>query len=378
MTTDLKDINKSTKKRKQPKTNKHCNDQSEISCLGPLLDDQILGDPISEMPSKLGSSLEIKMEQALPKKYVSHLPLSYRGGSQETATDELSQEIIKIFGSRDNVRNQERALLPTDELSLPKQKGTPNSSGLSTDPEETSDEGASTIDTLKPTRRLLTETRSSERNITSPLKRKEPKIKMPIVNRKTAIDFGATNDTYPRYQYDSTLFDTIPKNRTKFYIDHPSDTQKSTGNERISSACNYYGIYDVKKTLNTGNQFNAMPFYNPCGCIRGSLITERIESQGHRRRRSLGAHSDLKKRKKNFHQDRGINTTTLNNIENCSFKKKQTSTDAFRIFSKNLRLSSTVSRDSLLRPSNISSGGRSRIHYHNNYNQKQRKLRLSE
>jgi len=380
VTNDFKDINKLTEKREQQKADKRSNDQCEISCLGPLLHDQVLCDTILLMSSKLGSSPEINLDQALSKKYAPHSPLLYQCRSQETTSDESSEEIIKILGSTDNIPNQEHALLASDDLSLPKQKGTPNCSGISTDPDESSDEGASTVDTQQSTKRLLTESRSSKSNITLALKHSEPETKISFVSTKSANDSEKTSDSYPVHQYEFTSFDTNPKNPTKFYIHHsPLDARELDDNELISSPCNH-SIYDLEKKQKADSLFNVVTFYNSSSCTQGYQKTESSESQGFHRRWTKATDSNLNKRKVNFPQDFSVNTTstTLNNIKNCSFRMEQSYTDQFQFFSKNHDLSSSVSRDSLLRPSNILRGGYGRSHSESNNNQKQRKLPLRE
>jgi len=363
MSNHLSSISKLTENPGQKKTDKQSNDQSEISCLGPLLDDQELGDTILPMPSKLGSSLQMNMDEGLPKKYVPHSPSLYPGKTQDNCTDELRQEIVKILRSRNDIPNQRRAPLPTDDFSQSKQNVTPNCSGMSTDPDESSDEGASTIGTQQTTSRLLTDSGSSKPSITHNLKRSEPEIKISVVSTKSTIDSETTSDPYPAYLSDFTVIDSKSKNLKKKYVDR-SDLvyQKSTANEQLYNACKY-SVYDLEKRRKADN------LYKSSRSTRGYLKRESSESPGLHRRWSPATDTNMNKRKGKFHRECSINTTiaTLNNIENCLFGKEQRYIEQSQLSSKPHHLNPSVSRETLLRPSNVLRGGCCRTYCDNNY-----------
>jgi len=384
MSNQLSSISKLTEKQRQKKTDKQSNDQSEISCLGPLLDDQELGDTILPMPSKLGYPLQMNMDEDSSKKDAPHSPLLNQGKTKDNCTDELRQEIVKIFRSRDDIPKQKRAPFPAIDFSQSKQSVTPNCSGMSTDPDESSDEGASTISTWQTTSRLRAVSRRSKPNIKWTLKQSEPEIKISVVSSKSAVDSETTSDPHPAYQNDFTvfdtksknskksyvdLFDTKSKNSKKSYVDH-SDLgyQNSTANKQLWSACNY-SVYDVKKRQNADNLFNVVPFYNSSRCTMGYMKRESSESPGLHRRWSPATLTNMNKRKEKLPRGCSIKTTiaTLNNIENCVFGKEHTYKEQSQLFSKPHHLTPSVSRETLLRPSNILRGGWCRTHSDINY-----------
>jgi hypothetical protein len=358
-----KGIHKISEKQKRRKWEKKSRYYSEKSCLGPLADEQVLGDTILTKPSKeLGFSLEINPENHCSKDDTVQSAVAAKENKQGYSDDEITQEILKIFSSSRSlgISKQASSMLSSDDSSIKQRSGTPNcSSGRGADVDESSDEGASTKDTQQSAKLLVTEVKKRRSKCKSrPNFSRRELDRKKFLSNKSQTNFEVANNICSSHFGDLPILYSKSKNA---YRSHKRDLIE---NEHISSSC-CSSTFDLRKKR-ANSDFSINGIYSHDSLLYPPKRRTNV-NQDTRRFRYSKSHPSLLDRPEAIREEGKdcVNDNTidhLDDITNLLCSKESPYRDPFRFLSQ--RNHSFKKRDSL--PSTGLGHKMRRSKFHNN------------